>query len=194
MFAAVCTTPPLTTAGNPQPTEPCHPASRTTSTAVPTIASGVAGFGVLILTLSSRSSPDAVSTGAPLIPDPPTSIPNTFMRPPQTETAFILYDCIPVFELRFLSFPTHRGLRNPLCRFPVFIQAPVARIEGYSGRYGGTSAWRGPIGSSSSRRDCGGMSHQSIRSAVPSSSVSSVPIVLLRMHWSSALLLCDDSY
>src|SRR5215216_1792053 len=86
MFAAVCTTPPLTTAGNPQPTEPCHPASRTTSTAVPTIASGVAGFGVLILTLSSRSSPDSVSTGAPLIPDPPTSIPNTFMRPPGTDT------------------------------------------------------------------------------------------------------------
>src|SRR5215211_2917151 len=92
MFAAVCTTPSLTTAGNPQPTGPSHPASRTTSIAVPTIASGVAGLGVLILTLSSSNSPDCVSTGAPLIPDPPTSIPNTFMLPPQTDTAVILYD------------------------------------------------------------------------------------------------------
>src|SRR5215218_8638811 len=94
MFAAVCTTPSFTTAGNPQPTGPFHPASRTTSIAVPTIASGVAGLGVLILTLSSSSSPDCVSTGAPLIPDPPTSIPNTFMLPPQTDTAVILYDPI----------------------------------------------------------------------------------------------------
>src|SRR3712207_6048940 len=92
MFAAVCTMPPLTTAGNPQPTGPCHPASLTTSTAVPTIASGVAGLGVLILTLSSSSSPDCVFTGAPLIPDPPISIPNTFMLPPETDTTVILYD------------------------------------------------------------------------------------------------------
>src|SRR5215210_4239323 len=86
MFAAVCTTPPLTTAGNPQPTGPSHPASWTTSTAVSTIASGVAGVGVLILTLSFTNSPVSVSTGAPLIPDPPMSIPNTFMSPPQTDT------------------------------------------------------------------------------------------------------------
>src|SRR5688500_5979162 len=92
MFAAVCTLPPLRTAGNPQPTGPCHPASLTTSTAVLTIASGVAGLGVLILTRSSSNSPDCVSTGAPLIPDPPTSIPNTFMSPPETDIALILYD------------------------------------------------------------------------------------------------------
>src|SRR5215211_6888223 len=86
MFAAVRTTPSLTTAGKPQPTGPSHPASRTTSTAVSTIASGVAGWGVLILTLSLTNSPDSVSTGAPLIPDPPTSIPNTFINPPETDT------------------------------------------------------------------------------------------------------------
>src|SRR5919112_170505 len=99
MLAAVCTMPPLTTAGNPQPTGPSHPASRTTCTAVPTIASGVAGWGVLILILSSRSSPDSVSTGAPLIPDPPTSIPNTYMRPPRSYTAVILYDPVLAFGM-----------------------------------------------------------------------------------------------
>src|SRR5215218_5787102 len=96
MFAAVCTTPPLTTAGKPQPTGPCHPASRITSTVVSTIASGVAGLGVLILTLSLTSSPVSVSTGAPLIPEPPTSIPNTFMSPPQTDTPSF-------YTIRFLS-------------------------------------------------------------------------------------------
>src|SRR5215211_850848 len=92
MFAAVSITPSLITAGKPQPTGPSHPASRTTSTAVETIASGVAGGGVLILTLSMRNSPDSTSTGAPLIPEPPTSNPKTFMRPPQTDAAIILYD------------------------------------------------------------------------------------------------------
>src|ERR687893_1310268 len=110
IFAAVCTTPSLTTAGNPQPTGPCHPASRITSTAVPTIASGLAGLGVLILTLSSSSSPDCVSTGAPLIPDPPMSIPNTFMSPPQTDIALILYDPILVFGVG--CAPMHKVRRR----------------------------------------------------------------------------------
>jgi hypothetical protein len=30
----------------------------------------------------ASSSPVSVSTGAPFIPEPPTSIPNTFMLPP----------------------------------------------------------------------------------------------------------------
>src|SRR5215204_2896375 len=87
MFAAVCTTPSWT------------------------IASGVAGLGVLILTLSSSNSPDCVSTGAPLIPDPPTSIPNTFMLPPQTDTAVILYD--PTLPPEGPVWPTSVGGEPP---------------------------------------------------------------------------------
>src|SRR5215211_2134299 len=79
--------------------------------AVWTIASGVAGLGVLILTLSSSSSPDCVSTGAPLIPDPPTSIPNTFMLPPQTDTAVILYD--PTLPPEEPAWPTSIGGESP---------------------------------------------------------------------------------
>jgi hypothetical protein len=80
-LAAVWITPPFTTPGKPQPTGPSQPERETTSAQAATTSSGLAASGVGTRTLSAANSPVSAFTGAPLIPVPPMSNPNTSMRP-----------------------------------------------------------------------------------------------------------------
>src|SRR3954451_25480973 len=76
MLAAECTSPPRTIPGTVTPTGPSlsgNDVSSSTKTWV--TASGVEGLGVSIRTRSAANSPFSRSTGAPLIPLPPKSIP-----------------------------------------------------------------------------------------------------------------------
>ena len=76
MLAAELTTPCRTTAGTVTPTEPVESGKRPSSSAnTSATASGVDGLGVLIRTRSAAKSPAARSTGAPLMPEPPKSMP-----------------------------------------------------------------------------------------------------------------------
>jgi hypothetical protein len=79
MFEAVFTISFFTAAGKPQPTGPCQSKFLMIASIVSITAFGVAGLGVGIRYLSVTSSPLFVSTIAPFIPDPPTSIPNIFI-------------------------------------------------------------------------------------------------------------------
>src|SRR4051794_11407235 len=81
MLAAVSTTPARTTAGIVIPIGPGPWSCPTTSATVAPTASGVAGDGVRMRTRSAVSSPLAVSTGAPLMPVPPTSTPTAAAVP-----------------------------------------------------------------------------------------------------------------
>ena len=76
MFAAEWTTPWRTTPGTVTPTGPREsgkwPSSSTKTSAT---ASGVEGEGVLIRSRSAANSPFSRSTGAPLMPVPPKSMP-----------------------------------------------------------------------------------------------------------------------
>ncbi len=78
-FAAVRMTPSTTTPGNVMPTGPVHSKWSTSLATTSAIAFGVAGCGVGIRWRSAVSSPVFVSTGAPLIPEPPMSMPRTFI-------------------------------------------------------------------------------------------------------------------
>ena len=76
MLAAELTTPCRTTAGTVTPTEPVESSKLASSSAnTPATASGVEGLGVLIRTRSAAKSPASRSTGAPLMPEPPKSMP-----------------------------------------------------------------------------------------------------------------------
>src|SRR3954452_17425837 len=76
MLAAEWTTPCLTTPGTVTPTGPSESSKRSSSSEKTfATACGVAGWGVSIRTRSSAKSPFSRSTGAPLIPLPPTSMP-----------------------------------------------------------------------------------------------------------------------
>src|SRR5699024_443902 len=67
--------------GTVMPIGPSHFAFWTISNTVAATASGVAGLGVEILMRSPTNSPVSKSTMAPLIPEPPTSMPKeVFMR------------------------------------------------------------------------------------------------------------------
>ena len=76
MLAAECTTPCRTMPGTVTPTGPVAsgkcPRSSTNTSAT---ASGVEGWGVRMRTRSAAKSPLARSTGAPLMPVPPKSMP-----------------------------------------------------------------------------------------------------------------------
>ncbi len=77
MFAAEWTTPWTTTPGTVTPTRPSESSNLVSSSAkTSATALGVAGWGVSMRTRSSANSPFSRSTGAPLIPLPPKSIPN----------------------------------------------------------------------------------------------------------------------
>ena len=78
-FAAVRATPCWMTAGNVTPTgssPDAAPNSATMWATTSATALGVDGCGVAIRRRSSVNSPATRSTGAPLMPDPPMSIPN----------------------------------------------------------------------------------------------------------------------
>src|SRR5262245_61189888 len=77
MCAAVSTTPCRTTAGMVSPTGPGMPICCGISPTTSATACGVAGDGVSNRTRSAANLPSAMSTGAPLIPVPPMSIPTT---------------------------------------------------------------------------------------------------------------------
>ena len=78
-FAAVRTVPPATTPGKVAPMTPDQLNASTSSCTTSVTASGVAGDGVAIFFRSASSFPVARSTGAPLIPVPPMSIPSACM-------------------------------------------------------------------------------------------------------------------
>ena len=78
MLVAVLATPFWIGAGNPHPMGPFHEKCLEISLTTFAMALGVDGCGVSILNLSASSVPVVVSTGAPLIPEPPTSIPKMF--------------------------------------------------------------------------------------------------------------------
>jgi cyclase len=78
-FAAVQTVPFVTTPGNVTPIAPLHVNDPASSRTTSVTASGVAGRGVSIFLRSSASRPVMRSTGPPLIPVPPMSIPSTCM-------------------------------------------------------------------------------------------------------------------
>ena len=78
-FAAVRMVPLITTPGKVAPVTPVQPNDCATSLTTSVTASGVAGCGVAIFFRSASSFPVARSTGAPLIPVPPMSIPNACM-------------------------------------------------------------------------------------------------------------------
>src|SRR6187455_284357 len=80
MLAAIMATPDLIGAGNPIPTGPCHLKARVSSATTSATGWGSAFSGVLIRTRSANNSPVSVSTGAPLMPDPPTSMPRICMK------------------------------------------------------------------------------------------------------------------
>ncbi|MDX6341338.1 MAG: hypothetical protein QOH87_1476 [Trebonia sp.] len=75
-FAAERMVPPITIPGKVAPVTPVHPNACATSLTTSVTASGVAGCGVAIFFRSAASFPVSRSTGAPLIPVPPMSIPN----------------------------------------------------------------------------------------------------------------------
>ncbi len=79
MFAAVSTMPLRTTDGSVSPTGPLTSKRPTSSTTVAAIAVGVGGVGVSTRTLVAASSPAARSTGATLMPVPPTSTPTSWL-------------------------------------------------------------------------------------------------------------------
>ena len=79
-FAAVRTTPPSTTPGNVMPTCSAGPTFAATAATVSTRLVMSAGRGVSSRKRSPDSSPASRSTGAPLTPEPPTSIPTVVMR------------------------------------------------------------------------------------------------------------------
>ena len=76
-LAAVRTTPSATTPGNVMPTGPVQSKRLTSSLTTAATASGSAGCGVSSLIRSVTSFPVLTSTGAPLIPVPPMSMPST---------------------------------------------------------------------------------------------------------------------
>ena len=76
-LAAVSVTPSTTTPGNVIPAGPRQPNDSTSCPTVLATVSGTAGCGVSSLTRSASNLPWAVSTGAPLIPEPPMSMPST---------------------------------------------------------------------------------------------------------------------
>ncbi len=88
MFAAVRTTPLRTTAGSARPMGPVQSKWAVTTVATSSTALGVAGRGVLILCRFATNRPSPTSTGAPLTPEPPTSIPkSTVNRHPPDRSA-----------------------------------------------------------------------------------------------------------
>ena len=91
MLAAECTTPLRTTPGTVTPIGTVESGNLDTSSAnTSATASGVDCAGVLIRTRSAANSPWSRSTGAPLIPLPPKSIPKPWfmaaIRPQRAET------------------------------------------------------------------------------------------------------------
>ena len=76
-LAAVSATPPRTTAGNVAPTAPSPPNLATTWATTSATDAGTAGCGVSSRYRSAVSVPRSTSTGAPLMPVPPMSIPST---------------------------------------------------------------------------------------------------------------------
>ena len=69
-------TPRWTTPGNVTPIGPFHPKCSTMSATTSSTASGVPGLGVRMRWRRARSTPRRVSTGAPLMPLPPMSMPS----------------------------------------------------------------------------------------------------------------------
>ena len=82
MLAAECTTPRRTIPGTVTPTGPSLSGNDVSSSAKTwATAFGVDGLGVSMRTRSAANSPFSRSTGAPLIPLPPKSIPNGTAAP-----------------------------------------------------------------------------------------------------------------
>ena len=75
-LAALRMVPLITTPGKVAPVTPVQPNDAATSCTTSVTASGVAGCGVAIFFRSASSFPVSRSTGAPLIPVPPMSIPS----------------------------------------------------------------------------------------------------------------------
>ena len=75
-LAALRMVPPITTPGKVAPAGPLKSNDLATCRTTSVTASGVAGCGVRILLRSASSFPVSRSTGAPLIPVPPISIPS----------------------------------------------------------------------------------------------------------------------
>src|SRR5580658_1676379 len=78
-LAAVLVTPLVTTPGKVMPTGPDQLKEVVSSFTTPATASGRAGCGVSIFCRSASSFPVATSTGAPLMPEPPMSMPSACM-------------------------------------------------------------------------------------------------------------------
>jgi hypothetical protein len=96
-FAAVRIVPPVTTPGKVMPVGPVQSNDLATSCTTSATAVGVEGRGVRIFLRSASSLPVATSTGDPLMPLPPMSIPNAcipqflppggvVMRPPSASS------------------------------------------------------------------------------------------------------------
>src|ERR1700733_1052922 len=81
-LAAVLVTPLVTTPGNVMPIGPDHSNEVTSWLTTSATASGTAGCGVAIFFRSASSFPAATSTGAPLMPVPPISMPSACIRIP----------------------------------------------------------------------------------------------------------------
>src|SRR5215213_9222750 len=78
-FAAIMAMPDRMGAGKPMPMGPCQSKDCATWATTSATGCGSAFLGVLIRVRSASNCPVVVSTGAPLMPDPPTSIPRMCM-------------------------------------------------------------------------------------------------------------------
>ncbi len=87
-LAADLATPSTTIPGKVTPVGPSQAKCSTISATTAATASGLAGSGVGTRSRSRVSRPFATSTGAPLIPDPPMSIPSASMYLPPVDSPF----------------------------------------------------------------------------------------------------------
>ena len=122
-FAALPMTPWRTTPGKVTPTGSLPFQLPATSTSAGSTASGVAGRGVSTRTRSSIRAPASTSTGAPLIPDPPMSMPRTVIVPSPAR------GCAPAYPPADHATCGRRTRRRAAIGHP----APVQLLDGEPG-------------------------------------------------------------